>query len=560
MGLVRDGNNGFMVTESEGLDDLFFGLGAIREGAHRVSVETLSQAESVRLLRTVIAGHRTGDDDSDLAELAHLCARLPLALRIVAERAAPRPHMPLRDLIAELRDESGIWDALSVSGEAGPEEADAVRTVFAWSYRALTPPVARMFHLLGLHPGSEFSVEAAAAARVGSAAYTMPLTQESPPEQLGAAEFDDAKSAVAWYEAERDNLISSVRIAGDHGLGRLAWQIPATLTMLIADREPADTWLPAQRQALSCARASDDRYGEAITLDNLGIAYRRLFRLDEAEECFGAAWAAFRELGNAFGQARAANGLGVVRIFAHRFEEAESCFEQALDQAIVLDDPVYVGAFTRNLGWVLLEHGALERLARAEELLNRSAAILAEANEPLEQAEALTLLAAVHRKTGRHTSAQETAEQALSIAGTADGKLFEGLALLELGRILLARGQETEALGQLHQAAALFPQAGRTDLQAVTWDTTAETYLSLGRAEDAVAFHRQAIAVFHDKRDRWSEGLALARLATALTRQGNLDEARERRSEGLSLLESIPGPMAQARRSEIEAQAEASEP
>lgn len=630
MGLVRDGNIGFMVTEFEGLDDLFFGFGAIREGAHRASVETLSQAESVRLLRTVIAGHRTGDDDSDLAELAHLCARLPLALRIVAVRAAARPHMPLRDLIAELRDESGIWDALSVSGEAGPEEADAVRTVFAWSYRALTPPVARMFHLLGLHPGSEFSVEAAAAlaavppvharryldvltgahlleecghdryqfhdllrayatdqarqvesedgqqgalrrvlrwylhsaaaaARAGSAAYTMPLTLEPLDERAGAAEFDDAKAAIAWYEAERDNLTSSVRVACDHGLSRIAWQIPAALTMLIADREPADTWLPAQQQALSCARAAGDRYGEAVTLDNLGIAYRHLYRLDEADACFGAALTAFRELGNAFGQARAANGLGVVRMFAHRFEDAESCFEQALEQAVELDDPLYVGAFTRNLGWALLEHGAPERLARSEELLNRAASVLAGTNEPLERAEALTLLAAVHRKTGRHTSAQETAEQALSTAGAADGKLFEGLALLELGRIFLARGQETEALGQLHQAAALFPQAGRTDLQAVAWDTTAETYLSLGRVEDAVAFHRQAIAVFHGKGDHWSEGLALARLATALTRQGNVDEARQRRSEALRLLESIPGPAAQARRSEIEAQAEASD-
>lgn len=493
----------------------------IREGAHRVSVETLSPAESVRLLRTVIAGHRNDEDESDLVELAQLCAGLPLALRIVAERAAARPYMPLRDLITELRDESGLWDALSVPGEGEADEADAVRTVFAWSYRALSPPVARMFHLLGLHPGPEFSVEAAAAltattpvrarryldvltgahlleecghdryqfhdllrayaadqarngepedarkealrrvlgwylhsaaaaARTGSAAYSMaldlePLASGPRDELVEAVEFHEAKAAIAWYEAERDNLISSVRIADSHGMHRIAWQIPATVTMLIADREPADTWLPAQRQALSSARSAGDRYGEAITLDNLGIAFRHLYRLDEAVECFSAALVAFRERGDAFGQARAANGLGVVHLFAHRFAEAESCFEQALEQAVQLDDPVYVGAFTRNLGWVLLEHGAPEGLSRAEELLNRAATVLAEANEPLEQAEALTLLAAVHRQAGRHASAQETVERALAIAGTADGKLFEGLALLELGRILLARGQGTEA-------------------------------------------------------------------------------------------------------------------
>jgi tetratricopeptide (TPR) repeat protein len=399
----------------------------VREGAHRVGVETLSQAESVQLLRTVFAGYRTGDDQEELAELARLCARLPLALQIVAERAAARPRMPLRDLIADLRDESGLWDALSVTGEA--EEADAVRTVFAWSYRTLTPQSARMFRLLGLHPGPEFRVEAAAAlaatttvrarrhldslaaahlleecghdryqfhdllrayavdqtqreespgdrraavervlgwylhsaaaaALAGSCSYTTPLTLEPVDDHVRPMSFgdeDDGKAGIAWYETERDNLITAVRIAGAVGLERVAWQIPAVLTMVIADREPADTWLPAQRMALESALRAGDRYGEAITLDNLGIAYRHLFRLAEAEECFSAALNTFQELGDVFGIARAANGLGVTHMFAHRVEDATTCFEQALEKANEHDNVLYTGAFTRNLGWALLE-------------------------------------------------------------------------------------------------------------------------------------------------------------------------------------------------------------
>lgn len=104
------------------------------------------------------AGYRSDDDPEELAELARLCARLPLALRIAAERAASRPWMPMRDLIRDLRDESALWDALTA--ESG-DEADAVRTVFAWSYRALPEPVARSFRLLGLHPGPEFGAPAA---------------------------------------------------------------------------------------------------------------------------------------------------------------------------------------------------------------------------------------------------------------------------------------------------------------------------------------------------------------------------------------------------------------
>jgi tetratricopeptide (TPR) repeat protein len=570
-----------------------------REGAHRVSVETLSQAESVQLLRTIIAGYRVDDDDAELAELARLCAHLPLALRIVAERAAARPHMPLRDLITELRDESGLWDVLSASGESEADEADAVHTVFAWSYRALTPSVARMFRLLGLHPGPDFQVEAAAAllattpvrarrhldglagahllqecghdryqfhdllrayavdqvqreetpgeraaalrrllgwylhsaaaaARAGSCTYTMPLTLDPLDERVEPIAFADGKAAIAWYETERDNLTAAVLAAHAAGLDGIAWQIPAVLTMVIADREPAGTWLSAQQTALESAQRAGDRYGEAVTLDNLGIAYRHLFRLPEAEECFDGALRAFRELGSPLGHARAANGLGVCRMFAHRLDDAAACFEQALEQADGLGDPVYIGVFTRNLGWALLERGELDR---AETLLNRSAAVLADAGQPLEQAEALTLLSGLHRRAGWLAPAEQTAEQALAIAGEADGRLFESLALLELGRIAVARAKGTEALTHLHQAAVLFQRVGRPDLQASAWDATGEACLLLGRVEDAVAFHRQACSAFRSWDARWPLALSLSHLAEALDRLGATQEAREHRRE-----------------------------
>ena len=54
-----------------------------------------------------------------------------------------------------------LWDALSLGTGPG---AEGVRTVFAWSYRDLTDDAARMFRALGLHPGPDISLQAAAAA------------------------------------------------------------------------------------------------------------------------------------------------------------------------------------------------------------------------------------------------------------------------------------------------------------------------------------------------------------------------------------------------------------
>ena len=135
------------------------GLSA-REGAHRLTLGLLPADEAVELVRQAVADYRAGDDDADVAELVRLCSRLPLALRIAAERAAARPLMPLRELIADLRGESSLWDALSTEDAT---EVDAVRAVFTWSYRALPTRAARAFRLLGLHPSPEFGVGAAAA-------------------------------------------------------------------------------------------------------------------------------------------------------------------------------------------------------------------------------------------------------------------------------------------------------------------------------------------------------------------------------------------------------------
>ena len=73
-------------------------------------------------------------------------------------RAAARPGFPLAALAAELRDASRrAWTLWTVG-----DPAASVRAVFSWSYRQLSPTAARMFRLLGLHPGPDISVRAAA--------------------------------------------------------------------------------------------------------------------------------------------------------------------------------------------------------------------------------------------------------------------------------------------------------------------------------------------------------------------------------------------------------------
>ncbi len=94
--------------------------------------------------------------------LTRLCARLPLALSVATAHAAmsAASGLPLAVLVeAELRD--ARVPRLDALGTA--DAATDVRTVFSWSVRQVSGPSARMFRLLGVHPGPDITVPAAAA-------------------------------------------------------------------------------------------------------------------------------------------------------------------------------------------------------------------------------------------------------------------------------------------------------------------------------------------------------------------------------------------------------------
>jgi hypothetical protein len=129
-----------------------------RDGARRIGLGLLTEAQSVELLRALI-GVRVEEEPDAATALAGLCARLPLALRIVAELAVSNHDVPLAELVEELADERHRLDLL----DAGSDLRTAVRAVFSWSYHGLDDETARVFRLLGLHSGRAFTINGVAA-------------------------------------------------------------------------------------------------------------------------------------------------------------------------------------------------------------------------------------------------------------------------------------------------------------------------------------------------------------------------------------------------------------
>ncbi|MFC5007239.1 BTAD domain-containing putative transcriptional regulator [Dactylosporangium cerinum] len=134
------------------------------EGALPVTVGLLSDGEAGDLLIRRLGAARVAAEPAAVAEIVTRCARLPLALAVVAGRAATRPELPLADLAGSLRA-AGTLDAI-----AGDDPVSDPRAVFSWSYRALRPAAAELLRRLSLAPGPDLGADAIASLAGGPAA------------------------------------------------------------------------------------------------------------------------------------------------------------------------------------------------------------------------------------------------------------------------------------------------------------------------------------------------------------------------------------------------------
>ncbi|GHF63234.1 hypothetical protein GCM10018790_46340 [Kitasatospora xanthocidica] len=594
---------------------------AVRDGARRLTLGTLPEAEAVALLRAVTAGHRPQDDPAELTELARLCAQLPLALRIAAERAASLPHMGLAELIADLRDESALWDALSVGED---EDIDAVRTVFAWSYRALPDQVARLFRRLGLHPGPDFGLHAAAALahltpnrtrQLLDALVGAHLVEQSAPDRY---QFHDLLRAYATGQAHREDTPDERRAALHRVLdwylhtadAAQQWLRPAEARLpldapadgvqpaVLADYNAAVDWAERERANLlqavhTAAAAGEDRrtWQLAAVLWNA-----------QAPSAPGADWppagqaglAAAARLGDDHARALLLTGLGMAYTRLNALDDSLEHHRAALALWRELGDRPNEAHALNLLGLVHLHRrqlgpaaGYFEQALAAFRLLGEAhweattlanlasaryrAGRLPEASAAVDEAltvhralknqrgegNALRLLSDIRRENGDPAGALAAAHAAVDIALNLRDHRLEGFWLLTLADAQRADGRHTDALDSYQRAAVLHRRLGDRSREAQAWHGAGETYRHLDRPTEAAAFLRRAATTHRDLADPWHEALALTALAAALP-PDDLSAARHRQ-DALALLAAAgyDDPRAAAMRERIARQVEA---
>ena len=237
------------------------------EGAVPLTLDVLGDAEAHEMLARRLGRDRVAAEPAAADEIIAACARLPLALSIAVGRAAGRPKRPLTELAAELHDARGRLDAL----EAG-DAVTNVRAVLSWSYDQLSEPAARMFRLLGVHPGPDISLSAAASlagmprAAAGAALRELTRTHMVAEYLPARFTFHDLLRAYAADQAERHDPEPERRAAAhrvlDHYLHtamaasnrfspfrsalQLAGPQPGVLPADVTDKDQAMAWFDAE--------------------------------------------------------------------------------------------------------------------------------------------------------------------------------------------------------------------------------------------------------------------------------------------------------------------------
>ena len=189
------------------------------EGAHLIPLSLLSTLEASQLLARRLGADRVAAEPQAVTDIITMCARLPLALAIVAARAATNPSFSLAVFASGLTRAQGSLDAFE-----GTDATVDTRAVFSWSYRQVSSDASMLFRLLGLHRGPDITMPGAASLAGISLAQVQPLLEELAGAHLinehvpGRFTFHDLLRAYASERCQAEET-SERR---DKAVGRLA--------------------------------------------------------------------------------------------------------------------------------------------------------------------------------------------------------------------------------------------------------------------------------------------------------------------------------------------------
>jgi DNA-binding SARP family transcriptional activator/Tfp pilus assembly protein PilF len=498
---------------------------AAAEGARLIILDVLADDQARELLTWRIGGRRAEAEPGAVGELARLCGRLPLALTVAAARAATRPAMSLAAVAAGLAGTASRLEAL----HTGDPLTD-VRTVFSWSCQHLGPEPARLFRLLGIHPGPDITAPATAAllghgqdgarAALDSLAMANLATEHVPGryclhDLLRAYAAEQATAHET--EAERQGAIQRVLdyyLHTSHAAALLlnpkrvlVLALPPTRPGVAPGRlgghQQALAWFEAEHQVLlGCVSLAAETGSDACAWILPWAMTEFLDRRGHWHEWAAtqhAALAAATRLGDVAGQAVAHRAIATACIRLADYRQARGHLAACLQ-------------LRRQLG------------DRAGEALTRHT------------------LGRVAEHQGRYADALRHEQQALSLFRDAADQAGEALALNAIGWYHLLLGRPEQARTFCRQALAVYRHTGYRVGQAQVWDSLGYAEYQLGRLDQATSYYQHALDILRDLGELFGQADTLTRLGDTRAAAADLPAAQHAWQQALDILEDLRHP------------------
>lgn len=516
------GSAGCLVVVTSRLTSL-----TVMDGAHPLPLGLLTFQEAGDLLVGRLGPDRLTAEPAAAQALIDACARLPLALSIVAARAANNPTFPLANLEADLAGSNGL-DVLD-----GGEPTSDVRTVLSWSYERLKPPAARLFRLLGLHPGPDISAAAAASLAGTSSAEAQTLFAELTRASMliehvpgryslhdllrvYAAELADAVdprerdaarlrildhylhtaytaslviapqrdlftlepaqpgvtvepvtghgSAVAWFGTERPVLLAVVRQATRDGFATHAWQLAWSMFFFLHLRGRWHDSLEAQQAALAAVNEAGDLAAAATVRRDLAQCLTRLKRFDEAGAQLRQARDIHAGLGDTDGEAWTLHRIGWMADEQGNHRDAVRHAEHALRLFRATGNLRGQAHVLNLLGWYQSQLGE-HALALAS--CRQSLELNRTLGNDIAMANALDSIGYAHQHLGEYEQAANCYLQSLAFFRALGEPYYTAQALTHVGDVRHAMGDGPAARAAWQEALEILERLGHTNADGI---------------------------------------------------------------------------------------------
>jgi tetratricopeptide (TPR) repeat protein len=537
--------------------------------APNITLAPLSLSSSAGLLARRI-GARARKEQDAITQLARFSGGIPLALNIIAERAAGRAGTTLTTLVRQLQDPATLLHV----GDDG--DGTSLSSAFSLTYQDLPPAHARVFRLLGVHPGPEVSAEAVRSIAHATAtetrhaldalvsahllhqpgdldryrlhdlfhqwaatlvehdpertpaqrrmlayylhsAHTADRTAfphrhrpPTPPLEAGCLpkQFDSATEAMQWCLLERSNVGALIALAAREGFHEYAWQLPHAMIGVLKRYGFHDDAVTGMITAIASAAAAGDVHAEASSLNDLGELHLIIGNHDTADHYFQQAHELAQKHGLKVGEVTVLLNKARRHHYTGETPEAVILYRRCLALATTIGDQERQSVAAHRLADALLD---LNQHHIALPHYRHALQIRQAHGDIAGQVATHTALGALLTHIGDHDGAATHCDQAAGLLDEVRGLTAPMRLHTVKAELAHARRDDGPALRYAQHAIELADRARHATGRARALATFGRILADRGNSEDAKAAWQHAAQLYRDRgRDHKADALDAA--------------------------------------------------